>query len=155
MTSRRTLPRRAHPVRPSSSRSNTTGSRPTSQKISKAADGPSLRPARRCAERIGADTARLCEERKGINMPYAAVIEVDNRGEDLDDGRRGLREELAPAMKALPGFNSGLFMTAYERGRGIAVVVFDTQEQAEQFARGLTIGQELRDGGAVTAADAL
>ena len=92
---------------------------------------------------------------KGINMPYAAVIEVDNRGEDPDDGRRGLREELAPAMKALPGFNSGLFMTAYERGRGIAVVVFDTQEQAEQLASGLTIGQEIRDGVTVTAADVL
>ena len=92
---------------------------------------------------------------KGINVPYAAVIEVDNREEDPDDGRRGLREELAPAMKALPGFNSGLFMTAYEHGRGIAVVVFDTQEQAEQLASGLTIGQEIRDGVTVTAADVL
>ena len=88
-------------------------------------------------------------------MPYAAVIEVDNRGEDPHHGRRGLREELAPAMKALPGFKSGLFMTAYERGRGIAVVVFDTQEQAEQLASGLTIGQEIRDGVTVTDADVL
>ena len=98
----------------------------------------------------------LCDERRrGVNMPYAAVIEVDNRGEDPDDGRRGLREELAPAMKALPGFNSSLFMTAYERGRGIAVVVFDTQEQAQQLASGLTVGQEIRDGVTVTAADVL
>ena len=88
-------------------------------------------------------------------MPYAAVIEVDNHREDPDEGRRGLREELAPAMKALPGFNSALFMTAYERGRGIAVVVFDTHDQAEQLATGLTIGQEIRDGVTVTAVDVL
>src|SRR4051812_22023351 len=92
---------------------------------------------------------------KGTNMPYAAVIEVDNRGEDPDDGRRGLREELAPTMKALPGFNSGLFMTAYERGRGIAVVVFDTQERAQQLATGLTIGQQIREGVTVIRSDVL
>jgi hypothetical protein len=88
-------------------------------------------------------------------MPYAAVIEVDNSREDPDDGRRGLREELAPAMKALPGFHSGLFMTAYERGRGIAVVVFESQEQAGQLASGLTVGQEIRDGVTVTGTDVL
>ncbi len=88
-------------------------------------------------------------------MRYAAVIEVDNRGEDPDDGRRGLREELAPAMRAMPGFNSGLFMTAYEHGRGIAVVVFDSREQAEQLAAGLTVGQEIRRGVVVTGADVL
>lgn len=88
-------------------------------------------------------------------MRYAAVIEVDNSGEDPDDGRRGLREELAPAMRAMPGFNSGLFMTAYEHGRGIAVVVFDSREQAEQLAAGLTVGQEIRRGVVVTGADVL
>ena len=88
-------------------------------------------------------------------MRYAAVIEVDNSAEDPDDGRRGLREELAPAMRAMPGFSSGLFMTAYEHGRGIAVVVFDSREQAEQLAGGLTVGQEIRHGVTITGADVL
>jgi hypothetical protein len=92
---------------------------------------------------------------EGNHMPYAAMIEVDNRGEDPDDGRRGLREELAPAMTALPGFNSALFMTAYERGRGVAVVVFDTQDQAEHLASGVTIGQQIRDGVSVTGTEVL
>jgi len=88
-------------------------------------------------------------------MSYAAVIEVDNSGEDPDEGRRGLRVELAPAMKRFPGFQSGLFMTAYERGRGIAVIVFESRDQAEQTATGLAVGQKLRDGVIVTRTDVL
>jgi hypothetical protein len=30
---------------------------------------------------------------------FATVVEVDNRGEDPEEGRRGLREELAPAIR--------------------------------------------------------
>ena len=88
-------------------------------------------------------------------MSYAAVIEVDNSGEDPDEGRRGLREELAPAMTRFPGFQSGLFMTAYERGRGIAVIVFESRDQAEQTASRLAVGQKLRDGVIVTRTDVL
>ena len=88
-------------------------------------------------------------------MPYAAVIEVDNSGENPEDGRRGLREELAPAMKAMPGFNSGLFMTAYERGRGLAVVLFDDADQAQQLVNGLSVGQQIRDGVTVVHTDVL
>jgi hypothetical protein len=88
-------------------------------------------------------------------MPYAAVIEVDNSREDPDEGRKGLRDELAPAMKVLPGFQSGLFLTAYEHGRGVAVVVFETREQAEQLNSGLAVGREIRGGVTVTRADVL
>lgn len=79
-------------------------------------------------------------------MAYAAVIEVDNSGEDPDEGRRGLREELLPALKAMPGFVSAVLLTAYDRGQGLAVVCFDTAEDAERLASGVTLGQELRAG---------
>lgn len=88
-------------------------------------------------------------------MPYAAVIEVDNSGEDPEEGRRGLREELAPAMRALPGFVSGHFLTAYERGRGMAVVVFDTADQAAQLTAGLAVGLEIPGGVTITATDVM
>ena len=52
-------------------------------------------------------------------MPFALVVEVDNSGEDPEEGRRRLREELAPAVKQLPGFRSLLFMTAFDRGCGV------------------------------------
>lgn len=77
---------------------------------------------------------------------FAVFVEVDNSGEDPDEGRRGLREELAPAMRQIPGFSSGLFLTAYERGVGMGVVVLDTREQANQVARGFTVGVEMRPG---------
>lgn len=83
-------------------------------------------------------------------MDYALVVEVDNSGEDPEEGRRGLREELAPAVKNFPGFKSGLFMTAHERGRGIGIVVFDTKEYAEQIAGGFAEGRQLRQGVTVT-----
>ena len=71
---------------------------------------------------------------------------MDNSGEDPDEGRRGLREELLPALKAMPGFVSAVLLTAYDQGQGVAVVSFDTVEDAERLASGVTPGQELRAG---------
>lgn len=77
---------------------------------------------------------------------YAVVVEVDNRREDPDEGRRGLREELAPAMSQLPGFVSGLFLTAHERGLGVGVVVLDGRQGAEELAAGFPPGADIRPG---------
>jgi hypothetical protein len=88
-------------------------------------------------------------------MEYALVVEVDNSGEDPDEGRRGLREELAPAVQQFPGFQSGMFLTNYDEGRGIGVVVFSTKEQALQIAGGFAVGRELRSGVKVTRTDVL
>ncbi len=46
-------------------------------------------------------------------------------------------------------------MTAHERGRGVAVVVFDTHDQAAQLVSGLSIGQHIRHGVTVTRTDVL
>jgi hypothetical protein len=86
---------------------------------------------------------------------YAAVVEVDNSKENPDAGRQGLRDELAPALAAIPGFVSILLMTAYEYGRGLAVVVFETREQAEQLASGFSPGQQIRDGVVVSHVEVL
>jgi heme-degrading monooxygenase HmoA len=88
-------------------------------------------------------------------MDYAAVVEVDNSREDPEAGRRGLRQELAPALGSMPGFVSAHLLTAYERGRGMAVVVFDSLEAAEALVAGLPEGRELRDGVVVTRVDVL
>src|SRR3989442_12330207 len=85
------------------------------------------RPLGRCRSR----DARSCDPGpKELMVTYAAVIEVDNTGEDPDEGRRGLREELLPVLKAMPGFVSAALLTAYDQGRGLAVVSFDTAEDA-------------------------
>lgn len=83
-------------------------------------------------------------------MSYAAVIQVDNSTEDPDEGRAGLRDELLPFLKGLAGFDEALLLTAYERGRGVAVIVFDTADQASALASGLTLGQSLREGVTIT-----
>jgi hypothetical protein len=86
---------------------------------------------------------------------YAALIEVDNSREDPEAGRKGLRDELLPALQAMPGFVSTLLLTAYERGRGVAAVVFDSREAAEGLVAGFAAGQEIRDGVVVTRTDVL
>jgi len=96
-----------------------------------------------------------CTGREVTSVPFAAVVEVDNSGEDPDEGRRGLREELAPAMAQLPGFISGVFMTAYERGRGIGVVVLETRDQAEQLSGAIAPGTEIRPGVVVRQSEVL
>ena len=79
-------------------------------------------------------------------MTYAAVIEVDNSQEDPEEGRRGLREELLPVLKTMPGFVSAALLTAYDQGRGFAVVSFESAEHARQLAAGLEVGQQIREG---------
>jgi hypothetical protein len=86
---------------------------------------------------------------------YAVVVEVDNREEDPEEGRRGLREELAPAMRMLPGFVSATFMTAHERGVGIGVVILQAREDVEHLAMGFVPGAELRPGVRVTRTEVL
>lgn len=88
-------------------------------------------------------------------MAFALVVEVDNSGEEPDEGRRRLREELAPFVKQLPGFRSLLFMTAFERGLGVGVVVFDDGDQAKQAAVGLAVGTSPREGVTVKRAEVL
>ena len=88
-------------------------------------------------------------------MGYAALIEVDNSAEDPEAGRRGLRDELLPVLQTMPGFESAVLMTAYERGRGVAVVVFDTLEHASALTAGVTVGQPLRPGVSVTRVEVL
>jgi hypothetical protein len=88
-------------------------------------------------------------------VDHAAVIEVDNSREDPDAGRRGLREELVPALRSMPGFRSAQLLTAYEHGRGVAVVVFDSRQAAETLVAGLPAGREIRAGVVVTRTDVL
>jgi hypothetical protein len=88
-------------------------------------------------------------------VAHAALITVDNRGEDPEEGRRGLREELAPALRELQGFRSVLLMTAYERGRGLGVVVLETKEQAEQLVEAFAVGSAIHPGVTVTAAEVM
>jgi len=79
-------------------------------------------------------------------VTYVAVIIVDNSNEDPELGRTGLRDELLPVLKTLPGFIDARLMTDYERGRGAAVVTFHERVQAEALAGNVVVGQPIREG---------
>ena len=66
-----------------------------------------------------------------------------------------LREELAPALRGMTGFDAALLVTAYDHGRGVAVIVFESEEAARAVASGSAAGQEIREGVVVTRADVL
>jgi hypothetical protein len=83
-------------------------------------------------------------------VSHAALIQVDNSSEDPDEGRRGLRDELLPFLRTLQGFEEAVLLTAYERGRGVALIVFDTEEGAATLTSTLAPGQTLRPGVTVT-----
>jgi hypothetical protein len=86
---------------------------------------------------------------------FAVVVEVDNGAEDPEEGRRGLREELAPAMRQMPGVVSAIFMTAHERGVGYGVIVMDSREGAQRLAAGFSPGTFIRDGVKILRAEVL
>ena len=49
---------------------------------------------------------------------YAVLIEVDVSGVDSDAGLATLREQIVPAIKAMPGFNSGTWLPGNDAGLG-------------------------------------
>ena len=65
---------------------------------------------------------------------YAVLIEVDVSGVDRDQGSKGLQEQIVPAIKGLPGFHSGAWLTGNEAGLGLSLTVWDTREHAEAMA---------------------
>lgn len=65
---------------------------------------------------------------------HAVLIELDVGNVDRDEGLKGLREQIVPAITALPGFQSGTWLTGNESGLGLSLTVWDTQEHAEAMA---------------------
>ncbi len=65
---------------------------------------------------------------------HAVLIEVDVGGVARDEGLAGLREQIVPAVTALPGFQSGTWLTGNEEGLGLSLTVWDTREHAETMA---------------------
>jgi hypothetical protein len=84
---------------------------------------------------------------------FAAVIRVDNSGEDPERGRAGLRQELLPALATMPGFVRTELLVNYALGQGVAVVVFNDEPSARLLTSSLNVGQLLRDGVTVTAVE--
>ena len=71
---------------------------------------------------------------------YAVLIEVDVTGVDREGGIQALREQIVPAIRQLPGFQSGTWLTGNEQGKGLSLTVWDTEEHARTMADRFGVG---------------
>jgi hypothetical protein len=65
---------------------------------------------------------------------HAVLIELDVSGVDPDQGLTTLREQIVPAIKAMPGFQSGTWLPGNEDGKGLSFTVWDSEDDARGMA---------------------
>ncbi|HEX8008054.1 MAG TPA: hypothetical protein VF482_16680 [Trebonia sp.] len=65
---------------------------------------------------------------------HAVLIEIYVGNVVREEGLKGLREQIVPAITALPGFQSGTWLTGNDKGLGLSLTVWDTKEHAEAMA---------------------
>lgn len=65
---------------------------------------------------------------------HAVLIEVDVAAVDREQGTKVLREQIVPAIKAQPGFQSGTWLTGGAGGNGLSLTLWDTEENARAMA---------------------
>jgi hypothetical protein len=71
---------------------------------------------------------------------YAVLIEVDVAGVDEEAGLRALREQIVPAVRAMPGFISGTWLPGNDDGKGLSFTVWDTEANARAMEDRFGIG---------------
>lgn len=71
----------------------------------------------------------------------AVLIEVDtSRQPDPAVGLDFLQKEVVPRVSAAPGFHAGYWLRPLDDGKGTAIVVFDTEANAEAASADLQVG---------------
>ena len=65
---------------------------------------------------------------------FAVLIEIDVSGVDRDAGLAGLQEHIVPAIKSMPGFRSGIWLTGNESGKGLSLTVWESEAHARAMA---------------------
>jgi len=70
----------------------------------------------------------------------AVLIEVNVAGVDLEAGLQAIRGQLVPAIRGMPGFRSGTWLTGNEQGLGLSLTFWDSDEHATAFAARFGVG---------------
>jgi hypothetical protein len=81
---------------------------------------------------------------------YATLIEIDVRGVDRDEGLRGLREGIVPAISAMPGFHSGVWLTGNDAGLGLSLTVWESEAGVQAMAERFGVGASPQANAGVT-----
>jgi len=61
---------------------------------------------------------------------YGVIVQLRSEAKRENAARTMLREVVIPTAKQLPGFASGTWLQALEGNRGIAVMLFESEEAA-------------------------
>jgi hypothetical protein len=69
-----------------------------------------------------------------IRHMHAVLIEVDVAGVDREQGINALREHVVPAIKSLPGFHSGTWLSGGTDGKGLSLTLWDSEDSARVMA---------------------
>ena len=80
---------------------------------------------------------------------HAVLIEVDVGAVQRDAGLQGLREQIVPVIKSLPGFRSGTWLTGNDEGKGLSLTVWDSEEHARAMAERFGPGSSPQQGAMV------
>jgi hypothetical protein len=80
---------------------------------------------------------------------YATLIEVNVTGVDREAGLTGLRDRIVPAIQAMPGFLTGIWLPGDEAGRGLSLTVWQSKQAAETMAERFGLGASPQAGAAV------
>jgi hypothetical protein len=76
-------------------------------------------------------------------MPYALFVEVNADDSHVEFAREFLNREAVPGARAA-GAQAGYWLAPFD-GRGVSVVVFDSEDQARQVAERFQVGQPPAD----------
>lgn len=71
---------------------------------------------------------------------YAVLIEVDVSEVDPDQGLTALREQIVPAIKAMPGFHSGTWLPGNDDGKGLSLTLWHSEADARVMADRFGVG---------------
>jgi hypothetical protein len=79
----------------------------------------------------------------------AVLIEIDVRGVDCDATLTEIREESVPAIKSLPGFESGTWLTGNGFGKALSLTLWDTEPHASAMVDRFGVGSNRLMSGSV------
>jgi hypothetical protein len=77
---------------------------------------------------------------------HAVIVEVDASGAEREEALRRLREEIVPRIKEAPGFQSGTWLMLNQDAKGMGLVLFDTEENAQAAASRFAVGESPQPG---------
>jgi hypothetical protein len=76
---------------------------------------------------------------------FALFVEVDTSGAGPEAVDK-LRDEIVPRVSQAPGFKSGAWMRPNEHGKGLALIVFEAEENARAAAGQMAVGSNPQPG---------